>query len=343
MWLRNLIALGVGLICGVQSASAQDGTDAAKHFAGKTIKVVVPTGPGGAYGLYGLLFTQHFGKHVPGNPAVTVEYRSGAGGIVASNYLYSVAPKDGTVVGIPLAPFLLAQLTGGANVQYDAAKFIWLGQIAGITRVFIVSSTTKVHTFQDLLREEIVAGSTGRGSETYMNPAVINAAFGAKIKIIDGYKGSGDLTVALERGEIGGMSATWSNLIGNHPGWLSDGKIRPIVQIGMKRLPAYDKVPLLQDLAQSPDTRQLVELMPLLTTAIGYSVLVPPGVPSDIVAALRTAFDATMKDPALAADAAKRKADIEPADHRSIAMAVQRGIQAPKAQLERFNALIREK
>ena len=110
-----------------------------------------------------------------------------------------------------------------------------------------------------------------------MNPAVINAVFGAKIKIIDGYKGSGDLTIALERGEIGGMSATWSNLIGNHPGWLSENKVRPIVQIGMKRLPAYDKVPLLQEIGRSPEERELIELMPLLTTAIGYSVLAPPG------------------------------------------------------------------
>jgi tripartite-type tricarboxylate transporter receptor subunit TctC len=176
-----------------------------------------------------------------------------------------------------------------------------------------------------------------------MNPAVINAVFGAKLKIIDGYKGSGDLTIALERGEIGGMSATWSNLIGNHPSWLSEGKVRPIVQIGMKRLPAYDKVPLLQDLGRSPEERELIELMPLLTTAIGYSVIAPPGVPDDIVAALRTAFDATMKDPAFVADAGKRSAEIEPADHRAITASVARGIQAPKAQLERFTALIRAK
>lgn len=343
MSLRKLMAILAALIASAATASAQPATDAARHFAGKTIKVVVPTGPGGAYGLYGLLFAQHFGKHVPGNPAVTVEYRGGAGGIVASNYLFAVAPKDGTVIGIPLAPFMLAQLTGGANVQYDAAKFKWLGQMAGITRVFIVWSTTKVHTFQDLVKEELVVGSTGRGSETYMNPAVINAVFGGRIKIIDGYKGSGDLTIALERGEIGGMSATWSNLIGNHPGWLSEGKIRPIVQIGMKTFPGYDKVPLLQDLARSPEERQLIELMPVLTTAIGYSVLAPPGVPDDIMGALRTAFDATMKDPAFVADAGKRKANIEPADHRAIAAAVTRGLEAPKAQLERFTALIRAK
>jgi tripartite-type tricarboxylate transporter receptor subunit TctC len=139
------------------------------------------------------------------------------------------------------------------------------------------------------------------------------------------------------------MSATWSNLIGNHPDWLREGKIRPIVQIGMKRLPAYEKVPLLQDLARSPEERQLIELMPLLTTSVGYSVLAPPGVPADIMGTLRTAFDATMKDPTFVADAAKRKADIQPADHRVIAAAIDRGIQAPKAQLQRFTALIRGK
>ena len=116
-------------------------------FRGKTIRLVVPTGPGGAYGLYGLLFAQHFGRHLPGEPVVLPEYRSGAGGVVAANYLYSVAPNDGTVIGIPLAPIILGQYTGGSSAQYDASKFAWLGQMANITRLFTVWETSKVKRF----------------------------------------------------------------------------------------------------------------------------------------------------------------------------------------------------
>ena len=131
-------------------ATAQPAASIAEHFRGKTIKLIIATGTGGAYGGYALVFAQHFGKHVPGEPAIVPEYRPGAGGVVAANYLYNVAPKDGTVIGIPLAPIVLAQYTG-ANVQYDASKFLWIGQMADITRLFAVWETSPIKTFQDLL------------------------------------------------------------------------------------------------------------------------------------------------------------------------------------------------
>ena len=138
------------------------------------------------------MFAQYFGRHIPGEPAVVPEYRPGAGGVVAANYLYNVAPKDGTVIGIPLAPIVLAQYTG-ANVQYDASKFLWIGQMADITRLFAVWETSPIKTFEDLITQESIAGTTGRGSETYMNPALMNHVFGTKIKIVSGYKGSNDI------------------------------------------------------------------------------------------------------------------------------------------------------
>ena len=177
---------------------------------------MIATSTGGAYGAYGLVFAQFFGRHVPGEPTVVPEYRPGAGGVVASNYLYNVAPKDGTVIGIPLAPIVLAQYTG-AKAQYDASKFVWIGQMADITRLFAVWETSPIKTFQDLTTQESIAGTTGRGSETYMNPALMNHVFGTKIKIVAGYKGSNALMLALERGEISAVSGTWSNFAANHP------------------------------------------------------------------------------------------------------------------------------
>ncbi|MCC6889528.1 MAG: hypothetical protein IT536_13420 [Hyphomicrobiales bacterium] len=335
---RTLQAAGVVLLAvlALTAGAAAQGVDTvAQHFRGKTIRLMIATSTGGAYGGYGLTLAQHFGRHVPGEPAVTVEYRPGAGGVVAANYLFNVAPRDGTVIGLPLAPIVLAQYTG-ANVQYDASRFLFIGQMAEITRLFAVWETSPVRTFQDLITHETIAGTSGRGSETYMNPALMNHVFGTRIKIVSGYKGSNDLMLALERGEISAVSGTWANFAANHPQWISDNKVRFIVQIGLSKIRGYDHVPLLSELARNEEDRRLVEYMSLVTTAVGYSVIAPPGVSDPIIGALRSAFDATMKDPAFLAAAKRCCVDLKPAAHDVVAAAVARAISSPKSLLERF-------
>ena len=316
-------------------AVAQPSDPVSAFYKGKTIKLMIAASTGGAYGGYGLLFARFFGKHVPGEPAVVVEYRPGAGGVVAANYLYRVAPKDGTVVGMPLAPIVLAQYTG-ANVQYDASKFLWIGQMADITRLFAVWETSPIKTFQDLITQESIAGTTGRGSETYMNPALMNNVFDTKIKIVSGYKATPHALLALERGEISAVSVTWSNFAANHPQWISENKIRFVVQIGVTKVKGYEHIPLLADLTKNEDDRRLVEYMSLVTTSVGFSVIAPPGVPDHIAAALRGAFNATMKDPAFLAAAKKCCADLNPTTHDVVAAAVARAINSPKSLLDRF-------
>lgn len=333
--LRTAYCLITVLIAAFVMAPPVSAQSVADHFRGKSIKIIIATGTGGAYGSYALVFAQYFGKHVPGEPSITPEYRPGAGGVVAANYLYSVAPKDGSVIGIPLAPIVLAQYTG-ANVQYDASKFLWIGQMADITRLFTVWETSPVKTFEDLRTKDTIAGTTGRGSETYMNPALMNAVFGTRIKIVSGYKGSNDLMLALERGEISAVSGTWANFAANHPQWVGEKKVRFIVQIGLNKVAGYEQVPLLSELANNEDDRRLTEYMSLVTTSVGYSVIAPPGVPDPIVNALRTAFDATMKDPAFLAAAKKCCVDLNPANHEAVAGAVARAVNAPKPLLERF-------
>jgi tripartite-type tricarboxylate transporter receptor subunit TctC len=327
------------ILCSVvaiaSTVMAQPAPSVADHFRGKTIKLNIATSSGGAYGSYALVFAQYFGKHVPGEPAVVPEYRPGAGGVVAANYLFNVAPKDGTAIGIPLAPIVLAQYTG-AKARYDASKFLWVGQMADITRLFAVWENSPVKSFADLKRLETVAGTTGKGSETYMNPALMNHVFGTRIKIVAGYKGSNDLMLALERGEISAVSGTWANFAANHPQWVSERKVRFVVQIGLRKVKGYENVPLLSELAANEDDRRLIEYMSLVTTSVGYSVIAPPGVPDEIVAALRSAFDATMKDPAFLAAAKKCCVDLNPATHDVVAAAVARAINSPKSLLERF-------
>jgi tripartite-type tricarboxylate transporter receptor subunit TctC len=319
----------------VASATAQPIESAAQFFRGKTIKLMIATSTGGAYGAYALVFAQHFGRHVPGEPAIVPEYRPGAGGVVFANYLYNVAPRDGTVIGIPLAPIVLAQYTG-ANVQYDASKFLWIGQMADITRLFAVWETSPIQNFQDLTMHESIAGTTGKGSETYMNPALMNHLFGTKIKIVSGYKGSNELMLALERGEISAVSGTWSNFAANHSQWVSEGKVRFLVQIGHTKVKGYEHVPLLSELAKNEDDRRLIEYMSLVTTSVGYSVIAPPRLPDGVAEALRNAFNATMKDPAFLAAAKMCCADLNPATHGAVAAAVLKATNSPKSLLERF-------
>jgi len=334
------LAFAVASVLVTIAAPAQPRRSAADLFRGKTIRLVIPTGPGGAYSLYALLFAEHFGRHVPGQPTIVPEYRAGAGGIVAANYLYTIAPRDGSVLGIPLAPVILGQYTGGSAVQYDSAKFNWIGQMSDITRLLTVWSDSKIHTFSDLATQDSVAGTTGRGSETFINPAIVNYVFHTRIRIVGGYKGSADLLLALERKEIGLMSATWSNLEGNRPDWIKEGKVRFLAQIGLSKVPGLDNVPLLVDLAKTDADRQLIEFMSLVTTSVGYSVVSPPGVPGDIVGALRTAFDDTMKDPAFIADANKRHVDLTPEQYRSLEAKVNKAIGSPPALFQRFLAAI---
>ena len=169
-----------------------------------------------------------------------------------------------------------------------------------------------------------------------MNPALMNYVFGTKIKIVAGYKGSNALMLALERGEISAVSGTWSNFVANHSDWIRDNKIRFLVQIGTTKVKSYEHIPLLSELAKNDDDRRVVEYMSLVTTSVGYSVIAPPGVPDHITVALRTAFNATMKDPAFLAAAKKCCADLNPATHDKVSAAVTRAINSPKSLLERF-------
>lgn len=259
---------------------------------------------------------------------------------MAANYLYTLAPRDGTVLGIPLAPVILAQYTGGSAVQYDSSKFNWIGQMSDITRLLTVWTDSKIHTFSDLATQDSIAGTTGRGSETFINPAIVNYVFHTRIRIVGGYKGSADLLLALERKEIGLMSATWSNLAGNRPNWIKEGRVRFLVQIGLSKLPGLSNVPLLVDLAKTEADRQLIEFMSLVTTSVGYSVISPPGVPGDVVGALRTAFDDTMKDPAFIADAHKRHVDVTPQQYQSVEAAANKANRSPSSLFQRFMAAI---
>jgi tripartite-type tricarboxylate transporter receptor subunit TctC len=295
----------------VLTASSPDAfaDDVADFYGGKTITIYVASGPGGGYAIYGQIAARHLGRHIPGNPAVVPSYMPGGGGITAANYLFNAARQDGTALGVLFAQTQLAQFLHPKNVKYDAVKYNWIGIFADIIQAFHVSKKAKAPTLDAMKTTEIVAGSSGDGSGTYLFPKLMNDTLGTKIKIVSGYAGTNALNLAMERGEIDGFSTPWGSVEG------SLSRLREtanqVVQYGVEKHPSYPGVPLLTDLASDPKQKATLRFV-AGPSALGRSLTAPPGVPEARVAALRKAFIAMLADPEFVADAKKGRIDMNP-------------------------------
>ena len=307
------------------------------HFRGKTIRVIIPTAVGGDRALYALPFVAHFGKHVPGNPRVVPVFMPGAGGALGMNYLYGASAPDGLTIGTPLAPVVVAQATGDSSVSYDVAKMNWIGRIVDATRVFFVFNRSGVRTLDDLRKREVLVGSSGRSSETYINPAVMNVHLGTKFKIVTGYSGVAAVNLAAERGESEASFTTWNDVWNNHADWLRDKKITVMFQIALAK--KVEDVPLLMDVADNPLARSVIEFMSS-SSQMGQSWVGPPGMAPDVLAALRAAFDATMRDPEYVETMRRANLEINPLDGEELTKVVARTIGAPKAVVDAYQAAV---
>jgi tripartite-type tricarboxylate transporter receptor subunit TctC len=314
------------------SASAESIAD---HFRGKTIRLIWPGGPGGDRGLYAFPFMKYFAHHVPGNPNVVPSFMPGAGGAIAVNYLYGVAAPDGLTIATPLAPVVIAQATGNKSVKYDVRKMNWIGRIADATRILFVRATSGVRGIDDLKRRQVVVGSTGRASETFINPAVMNHELGTRFKIVTGYKNQPAVNTAPARGETDGAFTTWNNVSHLQAAALKSGAIRVIVQIAPQKHPALQNVPLLLDLAPNDEARAVIGFM-TSSSQMGQSYVAPPGVPAPILAALRKAFDETMKDPQFVADLKRAHIEFSPLNGEQVTAIVAKTISMPKSVIDRY-------
>ena len=313
------------------------GQSVADTFRGKTVRILLPTAPGGGRSLYALSFSGYFGKHIPGNPTILPVFMPGAGGSAAVNNAYSVAAPDGLTLVSPLASVISAQAVGDESVKYDAGKFNWIGRITDGTRILFVSSKIDAQTIADFRSRTVVVGATGRASETYLNASFMNRIFGTKFKIVTGYNSAGMMNMSVLSGETEGAFTTWNDIITYHPDWLRDGKIRVVAQIAMTKHPDLPNVPLLLDFAENQADRDLIAFMSA-PTQMGQSYAAPPGVPGPIVEALRKAFDDTMKDPGFVEKMQAAKVQFNPIGGEELASSVARTIGAPKSVIERFKA-----
>ena len=309
-------------------------------YAGKTISIVVGFGAGGGYDLYARLLSRYLGKHIPGKPTIVVQNMDGAGGVRAANHVYAVAPKDGTVIAGVNQGAAMFQLLGGKGAQYDPAKFNWLGSMAYSNNTVYVWHASGVASIEDAKKREISMAGSGVISDANIYPAVLNALVGTKFKVINGYAGTNESNLALERGEMDGRGGgAYSSLVSTRPQWLRDKSINILAQIGFDKEPDLPNVPLLLDLVKNDEDRQIASLV-TLPVAIGYNYWLAPDVPADRLRILREAFAETMKDPELIAEAKSQSFEIRPKTGAELEAMVKKAAAIPEPILKRAASIL---
>jgi tripartite-type tricarboxylate transporter receptor subunit TctC len=309
----------------------------ADFYRGRTVNVLIGVGVGGEYDIQARLVARHIGKHIPGNPNVVPQNMTGAGGLRMINYLYTVAARDGTYIGMIANAFPAMQAAGVVGVQFDSTKMQWIGSIAPVVETMAVWHASGVRTIDDLRKRETIAGASARGAITFTYPALMNELLGTKFKIVTGYQGGNEINLAMERGEVEARNNTWSSWKATKAAWLKEKKIIVIVQAGPR---AGDlDAPSVETLARNPEDRQLIELV-MSGTQLGRPLSTNAGVPQERVAALRAAFAATMKDPEFLAEAKSLNFDVEPVLGEAMQQIVQKVLSTPQPIAARAKMLL---
>jgi tripartite-type tricarboxylate transporter receptor subunit TctC len=319
------------------SAQAQDSLE--DHFRGKTLTVIIPTGPGGDRMANATPFMRYFGRHIPGNPNVVPSFMPGAGGAVGMNYLQSVASRDGLTIATPLAPVVLAQVTGDKSVRYDTSKMNWIGRTADATQVLYVRGNVDLKDFNELKTKKVVIGSSGPASASTIIPYVMNHVFGTKMHVVLGYSGSGAFNLAVQRGETDGALTTWNNVGNNYGEEVRNGSLRILFYVALLPNPELPKIPLALDLAANDTDRATIELMSS-SSEMGQTFVAPPGVPPHLVEVLRKAFDATVKNPEYLAAMRKAGNSLNPMNGEALTKIVTKTIDTPQSVIERYKTAI---
>ena len=318
----------------VLAAGAAAAQPVEEFFARKTITVTIGYTAGGSYDLYGRMVARHLGKHVPGQPAVIAQNMPGAGSLKAANYLYEVAPKDGTALGVIVESAALEQALANPAVQYDAGKFIYLGRVATSNNIFMQWHTAKVQSLDDARRIETSLAGTGPGSIAETVPRLLNALTGTRFRLVSGYPASTEAMLAMERGEVEGASSSWAAVKVARQAWLREKKIRIILQTTPERASELPDAPSLGEVGDTPENRQVFALY-ASGSAVGRSVLAPPGVPAERISALRAAFAAMVRDPEFVADLHRLNVELEPLPGEQVAQLIARTLSVPAAVRER--------
>ena len=318
-------------------AHAQD--DVANFYRGKQVRLIVGTAPGGGYDLFARIVARHIAAHIPGQPTVIVQNLPAAGGLVMTNQLYSVGPKDGTAIGVPINGIPTAPLLQ-QGAQFDATRLIWIGSTNREPYVAFVWHSAPVQSLAELRAKELVVGSTTPGTTMTDFPLVVNDILGLKFRVVRGYEGTPQINHAIERGEIQGQGGIgWAAIKAQVPQWIAEKKIKVIAQYGLKRYPELADVPSMLEQARTEPDRQALTML-FARTEYGRPYFLPPDVPAERVRALRRAFDATMRDQAFIADAARLQLEIDPMTGEEVQALVAQLTRTPPEIVTRVRAAL---
>jgi tripartite-type tricarboxylate transporter receptor subunit TctC len=307
MRASSWLAPGFAAALAVSSAQADPVED---FYKGRQVTMILSADAGGGYASYANAFAPYLAQHIPGKPKIVVQYMPGAGGLRAMNYLFSVAPKDGSTIALVHSSVPFAPLYGLTAAQFDPRKMNWIGSIDATDGICVAWHTAKVKTWDDLLTKQLTVGSSGAGSQMETLPMMLDKLFGTKIKVISGYKGGNEVYLAMERGEVDGRCGSLvSSINSTRPTWFSQHLVSVPVAIALERDPQFPDTPALIEFAKDEKTRQILRLI-LAPMSVDRPILMPPGVPADRVAALKVAFHAAMMDPAFLADAKKQRIEV---------------------------------
>jgi tripartite-type tricarboxylate transporter receptor subunit TctC len=282
-------------------------------YTGKTINLVIGYAPGGGYDLYARTLGRHIGRHIPGKPNVVVQNMPGAGSIKAANFLYTIAPKDGTTFGGFARGAVIDPLLGrGDGTQYDVQKFNWVGSISNEVGVCAFRAAAGIKSWEDMKRKPFIIGATGAGADSDVFPTVLRKMFKLPMKVVAGYASAAETVVAIKRAEVDGRCGwSWSSLVSWNRDMLDKKELDVVLQLATEKVEELPNVPLVTEVTDDPDQRTALKLI-VSRQVMARPYVAPPGVPADRVNALRAAFDATMKDPAFLADAKKQDLEVRP-------------------------------
>ena len=331
---RIILAFAITVAAAGSAAAQPD------FFAGKQITLLIGTTAGGGYDAYGRLLARHIGRHIPGNPSVVTKNMPGAGGVALANHLYNRAPKDGTEIatvqnGLPFEKLFHMLSPGGKAALFDATQFSWLGSMTQTVFVTVTWHTSPTKTLHDAMARETTLGASGTSADSYVLAMLSNNLLGTKFKVVVGYTGATQVSLAVENGEVEGEAGKdWTTLTSTKPQWIRDKQINIIVQMGMNPHADIKGVPMAIDLAKTPDDRRVMEVV-FAKFGMSRPFMAPPGLPPERLDTLRRAFDTTLRDPVVLAEAKKLGMEINPVSGPDVEALVTRMMNTPDTLAQR--------
>jgi tripartite-type tricarboxylate transporter receptor subunit TctC len=332
-----IVGCAVGVALSLPSARAET---IESFYQGKTVTVVVSTGVGGVFDLTARTVAKYMPRYIPGKPTMIVRNMPGGGHVLATNFMFNQAAKDGTFMALVNNGMPLHQVLDGRGVRYDALKFNWLGS-AGLSNLMTVAwHTSGVKTVDDLMTRELITAATGAGSNGFIYPNAMNVVLGTKFKIVMGYKSSPEADLAMVRGEAAGRAGfSLSAILQEHPDWIADKKVAVLVQVGAEREKDFPDVPLMDELAKTSEQRRILALISS-PVSLGRPFFTTPDTPAERVTALRDAFAATMKDADFLAEARALNLDIKPMGGEGVTQIVGETINVPAELIAKAKAVL---